>query len=315
MREVKPILMSHTISNLANYCMRKFELMFMFGNRPARESGYAADVGTALHNGTQTYLIALADGHDHTAAEAKGFIEFLKAFPFDLEQEQKSQSRSFENAVLLLTNLFESPIWDEWELVQVDGHGWAVEVPFIIRHTTTPGIIHAPEYGGDHMFVTQGKIDLIMRHKVSGKIRTLDIKTTLLDERLWEGEYKFSGQQIGYTHVLNAMLGIDPESFEVGYVIACFSGDHPRVEYYPLEKPSEVIEDYWRTQLDTLTRIKEYIEQGWFPRRNGGCVTWSSPCNALSICSSRDHKLIKRWFEAIDSEPIETYDYWVEMEL
>lgn len=315
MPKIHPILVSHSINNLADYCMRKFELFSLYGNRPKRESGYAADVGTALHDGVQAFLIADADGHDDYTARFRGYMAFLAAFPYVLEAEQKQSNRSFNNAVLLLEMLFNSPIWQDYELVRVDGHGWAVEVPFIIRHTTVPGVIHSDAHNKDFMFVTQGKIDMIMRHRVTGKIITLDLKTTVLRDDMWEGEYKFSGQQIGYSHVVHAMLGIQPEEFEVAYIVASFGTEIPSVELLQMEKPEELIADYWRTQLDRLYRVKGYIEQDWFPRRNGGCVSWAHTCNAIDVCHRRDHEFVMDWFRAIESEPIETYDYWVELEL
>lgn len=308
------VLTSHSIDNVFDYCPRKFEFLNLYDRRPPRDSGHAADVGTALHEATQAWLMKRADG-DEDGARDLAFLTLAMWYPWHSEKEQSTSVRSFENTVLMLYEILRNPEWEDWELMHVEGKGWAVEIPFLIRHTSV-GPVYVKSRDEYILLATQGKIDLILRHKRTGKIRTLDIKTTTYAKNLVRAEYEFSGQQIGYTHVLHTMLGEVPDEFEVVYCICRFSAsERPTVQFIPMEKTPDMIDDYWLGKLDRLYRMKMYAENGWFPRTNGGCHSWGHECAMFDICHSRDDDLIRKWFYMIESAPQQGYDYWVTMEV
>lgn len=312
---VRLILTSHSIDNTFDYCPRKFEFLNIYDRRPKRDSGYAADVGTALHEGLQAWLIARAEGKSEDAATSAGFMALLINFPWVAEREQSTNLRNYDRCIMMLYELIRSNEWDNWELMRVDGKGWAVEIPFLIKHTSL-GIFQVKDTGKWVMLATQGKIDFILRHRITGAIRTWDLKTTMHDVSLARSEYTYSGQQVGYSHVLHAMLGIAPSEFSVHYMIARFNAnDPPQIQPFQIEKTPDEIDDYWLAKLDRLWRIKAYAEQGWFPRTNGGCHSWGKECSCFDICKSRDPQLIQKWFSDTGAEPAEGYDYWVELEV
>ncbi len=309
------ILTSHSIDNVFDYCPRKFEFLNLHDIRPPRESGYAAQVGTALHEAIQTWLICHAEEKGEQHATEQAYIQLMIHFPWELEKDQSTSVRSFENCVLMLYEMIRSPEWDEWELLYVQDKGWAVEIPFLLKHTSV-GPIYIKSRDEYRMLATQGKIDMIMKHRRSGKIRTVDVKTTTLSIQLVRAEWEFSGQQIGYTHVLHGMLGYVPEDFEVVYCVCRFNASEPpTIQFVSIPKTPDQIDDYWIGKLDRLARMKMYAENDWFPRTNGGCHSWGHECQMFDICHSRDANLIRQWFQAIDSQTIQGYDYWVTMEV
>lgn len=312
---VRMILTSHSIDNVFDYCARKFEFLNVYDKRPPRESGYAASVGTALHEGVQQWLIARAQGLTEWNAQAKGYMSMLKTFPWEEEEQQKTSTRSASNCIMMLGEIMASPEWVNWELMEVKDHGWAVEIPFLIRHASV-GLFTLKNTGETCMLATQGKIDLVMRNKINGSIKTIDIKTTINSEDTARAEYTYSGQQIGYSHVIHAMLGVAPQDFSVFYVICRFSTSEPQqIQWLEMFKGEDMIDDYWMAKLDRLSRMRAYAEAGWFPRTNGGCHAWGRECSCFDICRSRDVSLIQRWFEAIEAVPAQGYDYWVTMEI
>lgn len=312
---IRTILTSHSIDNLFDYCPRKFEFLTLHDVRPARESGFAAQVGTALHEGMQAWLIARASNELEEYATRVAFIALWKHYPWEMEADQTTSVRSFENVTLMMYEMIRHPFWDDWELMWVEGRGWAVEVPFLIRHTSI-GIFDLKSRNEKAILGTQGKIDLIMRHRVSGKIKTVDIKTTMIHPDLVESEFTWSGQQIGYSSVAHAMAGIVEDELEVEYFVCCLSAsEYPRIVPLTMPKGQDKIDDYWVSKLDRLYRIKYFAENDSFPRTNGGCNTWGQRCGMFDICPSRDAKLVKRWFEVIETEPQVGYDYWVTLEM
>lgn len=312
---IRYILTSHSIDNLFDYCSRKFEFLNVYDRRPPRESGFAAQVGTALHEGTQAWLIARAEGKSPEFCEQAAFFALLLHYPWKEEAEQKTSRRSYDRTILALTKIVRHHMWEHWELVWVKDYGWAVEIPWVIRHVSVGDFI-LKNTGERCMFATQGKIDFILYNRRLNMYKTWDLKTTIYAEGLVRAEYTFSGQQVGYSNVLNAMLGITPDQFSVGYIICRFmTDDEADMQIIEFEKGADEIEDYWLGKLDRLYRMKNYAEQGYFPRTNGGCHSFGRECTCFDICKSRDPELINRWFSDTGAEPQQGYDYWVELEI
>lgn len=310
------ILTSHSIDNVFDYCPRKFEFLNLHEKRPPRESGYAAMIGDCLHDGMQRWLIERAEGKDEAECTDSAFLAMMRRFPWELELEQATSVRSFGNTCLLLYEMIRSSDWDEWDLMYVEGRGWAVEVPFVLYHKSIGEFDIKSRPGEVGILATQGKIDLILRHRRTGRIKTVDIKTTITPAGLIEAEYTWSGQQIGYSHVVHAMLGIAPDNFDVEYCVCRFTAsDMPVVQWVSLEKDVDVVDDYWMGKLDRLWRMKSYAENDWFPRTNGGCHSWGKVCGFFDVCPSRDASLVRRWFDTLEGEVIKGYDYWVELEV
>lgn len=308
------VFTSHSIDDTFDYCPRKFEFLNIHDQRPPRDSGYAADVGTALHEGTQAWLIARAEGKSQAEAEVDGFMALLKWFPWMMELEQKTQVRSNWNVIMMLQEIMRNPEWDGWELIKIDGK-WAVEVPFTIYHTSL-GEFEVKHTGETIILATQGKIDFILRHKRSGKIKTRDLKTTSKSTDLIRSEYTFSGQQVGYSQVLHALLGIPMTDFSVDYLIAHFDQtEGPDIQVVTIKKDEEDLDDYWFTKLDRLERIKAYSLRGWFPRTNGGCNAWNHECSCFDICHTRKTSLVVKWFQDIGAVPAAGYTPWVTLEV
>lgn len=311
---IRNIYTSHSIDNTFESCPRKFEFLNFFDRRPPRDSGHAADVGTCLHEGWQAFLIGLAEGRSKLEAMIQGYMAMMIHYPWHTEEAQKTSVRNFENTASMLREIMRMPEWDHWELIQIDGK-WAVEVPFQIIHTSI-GVFKFQATDEDCQFVTQGKIDAILRHKVTGRIASWDLKTTITPEDLIRSEYTWSGQQVGYGQVLQALLGDSLQSFDVYYTIARFSAnDPPHVQIIPFEKDEDNIEDYWLDKLDRLQRMVHYATHGRFPRRNGGCNAYQHECSCFNICPSRDTPTILAWFQEIGAVEQQGYEPWVILEL
>lgn len=311
---IRYILTSHSIDNLFDYCPRKFEFLNLFDKRPPRDSGFAADVGTALHEGTQAWLISRASGESPKRQLERCFMALFRHYPWDMQLEEATSRRDIHETIALQWEIITNPTWEEWDLLWVEGRGWAVEVPFLIRHTSL-GVFTIKQTGEQAMLATQGKIDFILQHrKYKDVIRTRDLKTTVKDMSMIRSEYTYSGQQTGYDQVLKQMLGLEKTNrAEYDYIIARF-GDVPHVQVLPMQKEEDFISDYWFGKMDRLNRIKNYAVNGWFPRTNGGCNSWNHECSCFDVCMTRDYSIIRRWFDTIEAQPQQGYNWWVEMD-
>lgn len=297
------ITTSHSIDATFESCARRFEFLHVYMKAPAFESdAFAADVGTAIHEGTQEWQRRKFFGVDEASARSLGEMQFLRFWPWETEQHKqrnggKIMPRSLGNALMMLENMFNSEFWDSWELVAIEGFGPAIEVPWRIVHKSL-GLVNLP-YGKRGYFVTQGKIDFILRHKKLGVYQVIDIKTTEKKAPSHNAAFRFSGQAGQYGLILSHALGIDwqHEGLDVTYLMALFEEDEQRI--YPLNyhlEPEE-IQDSIDVKLERLLRMRSFAERGHWPRRAHGCDFYGNPCGFLDICTRREPKYLEEWFE------------------
>lgn len=297
------IMTSHSIDGTFESCPRRFEFMHGWLKAPERESNkFAADVGTAIHEGVQEWQRQLHAGKSHETASALGELALLRWWPWIGEAQRIADGgtiglRTLGNGLLLLSAIIEHPLWNDWELVEVEGFGPAIEVPWRIVHKSL-GVVTAPS-GEPAYFATQGKIDFILRHKRLGTYRIWDIKTTEKALPAHDAAFRFSGQAGQYGLVLDHALGLNWEQngLDITYLIAMFDADGPVV--YPLtyKLDPEEIQDSIDVKVERLLRMRAYCETGHWPRRAHGCEFYGVPCGFLDICQRRDNDFIAEWFE------------------
>jgi len=153
--------------------------------------------------------------------------------------------------------------------------------------------------GRPRILVTQGKIDFILRHKPSGMLRVVDLKTTVKLIESLVSSFRFSGQALGYSVVLGGALGIDwRNGITVAYLTASFTDFAIRPITFNISR--EEIEDYLMTRQDLLFSMVRNLKRQWWPRRLHGCDNFASSCHYLDICQSRNSRFIDAWFSRDD---------------
>lgn len=302
------LITSHSIDATFDACPRRFEFLHSYLRAPDRESdAWAADVGTAIHEAAQAWQRALFYKRPVNESEQIGQIQLLRFWPWETEDRRMLKNpesgriagvgiRTLGNSLLLLQQIYESTIWNEWELVSIEGFGPAIEVPWRIIHRSL-GEIELP-YGRKGFIATQGKIDFIVRHRGTGKYKPIDLKTTAKEKPAHDASFRFSGQVGQYAMVLDQALGLDWEKngLDVTYLLAPFD---ETLGVYPLNynlSPDD-IQDLIHAKLERLYRMREYAQQKYWPRRTHGCEFYGNPCGFLDICHRRDQKYIEDWFE------------------
>lgn len=308
--QLPQIVTSHSIDGTFESCPRRFEFMHVWKRSPEREKGgFAADVGTALHEATQAWArVWLAPGVEQTPelkrrARDKGYFELLRWWPWSLEIVQKESGkqigeRTLGNAILLYEKIIAWHEWNEWELLAIDGFGLSIEVPWLIVHTSI-GTVPTP-YGLESFFSTQGKIDFLLRNKFTGEIRVFDLKTTVKDANAHDAAFRFSGQGGFYSLVLGHALGFDwrKHGLSMTYLVAYFGTLEKDMSVEPWTYPygPDELEDAIATKVDRLTRMATFARARYWPRRQHGCDFYGTPCGYLDICQLRNANRIKDWF-------------------
>jgi len=296
------LITSHSIDGTFESCERRFEFLHAYMRAPEFESdAYAADVGTALHEAVQEWQRQLYFGAEPQRAMDSGEIMLLKFWPWESEAWRKANGRvigqrTLGNALLLLNAIYESDIWTDWELVAIEGFGPAIEVPWRIVHRSI-GKIPLP-YKREGFIATQGKIDFILRHRVTKKYKAFDLKTTMKEVPAHDAAFRFSGQVGQYGMVLDHALGLNWETngLDITYLLAVFDEN---LTVYPLDyhlDPDEIA-DALAVKVERLEKMKLNAKRQFWPRRTHGCDFYGTPCGFLDICKRRDQNFIEEWLE------------------
>lgn len=317
---------SYSSLNLADSCLRKFEFNKLYPRRARDADAYAADVGTALHHGYQTFLAT--QSHD------KALWALLESFPYESEFNQTRDDRSLEAAISTLEEMLDDASMIDWELMTIkrpltaaeraeneihaehiddasrvrlphDPTGKivpAVEVPFSLRLKG----INLPDGRGVEF---TGFMDAAMRHRTHGHVRTLDIKTHRRYLEDATSKYRYDSQQVPYGICLEHIQGHRVEEFEVLYLDCFVDLAAPRVHLYPFMKDSTDLQEWLINTVMRVQRIQRAMEMDYFPRTDGGCLSWNRPCYFLEVCQTRDRAAIEEWLlmgEEPEQRPRET---------
>jgi hypothetical protein len=289
---------SYSSLNLADSCLRKFEFNKLYPRRARDADAYAADVGTALHHGYQTFLAT--QSHD------KALWALLESFPYESEFNQTRDDRSLEAAISTLEEMLDDANMIDWELMTIrrpDGEIVpAVEVPFSLRLKG----INLPDGRGVEF---TGFMDAAMRHRTHGHVRTLDIKTHRRYLEDATSKYRYDSQQVPYGICLEHIQGHRVEEFEVLYLDCFVDLAAPRVHLYPFMKDSTDLQEWLINTVMRVQRIQRAMEMDYFPRTDGGCLSWNRPCYFLEVCQTRDRAAIEEWLlmgEEPEQRPRET---------
>lgn len=297
---------SYSSLNTAASCLRKFEFNKLYP-RKARDSEeqFAADVGKSLHAAVQHWLI-------HGDEDAALWV-LMTTFPYVWEYNQIRDDRNLEAAIATLERIIDENDMTEWELIELrldDGSVVpAIEVPFEIR-------LKGLTLSDGRQIVYTGWIDAIMRHKGTGLIRTLDIKTNRSTLKDSTAKYKFDSQQIPYGIIVEHLQGNQLEDFEVLYLDCFIDLVEPRVTLYPFLKLQEDLQEWMMNVILEIGRIQTAHKMDYFPRTGGGCISWNKPCFFLEVCETRNREAIEVWLlEGSEIQEEQPWNPWVRVEL
>ena len=258
-------------------CPRKFQLYRLSADKQAldEKSKVTFSLGHVVGNGIQSLL-------QHKNLDTIYWESFL-LWEADLESEDPKLKKSFWEAMIAVERfqyVRNSSLLNDYELVYYTPEGSdtpvpAVELSFII---TLP-----------NGFKYRGFVDAVLRHKVTGQILVLEVKSTG-QAAVNSATYKNSAQAIGYSIVLDVLF---PElsAYEVLYLVYMTKSR----EYYPLPfKKSYLQRALWIQELLLdCDRIMMYENAGVYPMHGESCFNYYKECDYLNTCTLSTQFLTK----------------------
>lgn len=201
----------------------------------------------------------------------------FKQWSVDIAQEDEKRAESLWlaiHAVQKFIGMRNAGFLAEWELVYHDGKP-ACELSFVIVFPDG--------------FRYRGFVDAVLKHKLTGAIAVLEVKTTGFND-IDEAVYKNSAQAIGYSIVLDAIF---PElsSYEVLYLP--YKKKAQEYELRPYTK-SYLQRALWIQELLLdIETIKMYLNAEVFPMRGENCYSFYRQCKYFGTCTLSTQYLTK----------------------
>jgi len=305
-REPGIIATSYSKFNTLYSCPRKFQLGEMEDNRFKEPSVYTA-FGHAVGAGIQIYL--------QYAPQPLPKVE-LREFSFDVfaapeedagihvseEAWKIANDKAMQRAVFATMQAWSHPnLWEVYDKAKdctVEDSIWAVRMfaqhvgPDILqewelawvetRHGRKPAIELNFYVGIYERYSFQGHIDIVLRHRKTGKLAIWEIKTGG-KEKLRE-DYENSYQTLGYNCILQAIGEITESqySYEVHYI--CYHTKERTYKVMDFVKPASIRAEFIANLLLDINQIDVYIEHNLFPKRGNSCRSFSNTCRFYGTC-------------------------------
>jgi hypothetical protein len=266
--------LSHSTMDILRTCERKFQIERLMSVRK--------DDPTAHTVFGQAYGVAIASYLIHKDAD-KAIYELWMAYYPVIEYDKKSLAsciQLFLCSVQMLNNILQ-----EYEVVSFNGKP-AAELSFCLFSDK------------DYYYV--GYMDIVLKNVLTGKYLVLDAKTTGLKLKELDPLYKNSGQLIGYSIVLDAIVGEEVAEYDVAYLVGQMTDTFmPEVKLLRYSK-SLLDRLNWFISLGLdIERLERMKELNVYPMRGGSCLQFNRACRHFGTCQLHSQDVHKPLVEDI----------------
>lgn len=281
---IRSVRLSHSTIQLFRSCARKFEFRKLFLHQ-GREDALAASVGNAMHVAWYSWL--------QHQDEDRAIFELGCAYPWHLNTDDNND-RSIHACISTLQALIRSGSLNDWEIATIKdprtgGDIPAIEIPFEFRIKNI-----TLDRGGKIPFTYVGKIDAILRNKITSAYGVSDLKTHRNKVKDLTPIYAFDDQCVPYGLVLEYILGGDIAGFDVTYASAYIDILNPRVIPYTFPKSPQDVEDWAQGLRVDLMLMQSYYEHQWFRRDASACMSFNRKCYFFDWCQEREPEMVQR---------------------
>jgi hypothetical protein len=253
-------------------CPRKFQLYRLRTTYRTEESLKSTITFAYGHIVGEAIQLALTG-----ASEDEIIWKMYLGWHTDLLNVDEKLKKSFWTAVLALQKFLQlrnQGFLNDYELVYHNGSP-ACELSFVVNFP-----------GG---FRLRGFVDAVLRHKDTGEILVLELKTTGA-AAINPATYKNSAQAIGYSIVLDSLF---PElsSYTVLYLVYQTKSR----EYTPIPFMKTFLQRaLWiRELLLDIEQIERYEAAEVYPMRGESCVSFGRECEYFNTCQLSTQYLTK----------------------
>jgi hypothetical protein len=166
----------------------------------------------------------------------------------------------------------------------------------LAHHTDTEGnIIPSIEFSFRitilDEFKYRGYIDAVLKHKVTGELLVLEIKSTGYPS-VNEASYGNSSQATGYSVVLDT-IAPGHSSYQVWYLV--YMTGKQEFVILPFTKHYSDRAVWIQELMMDCKRIEEYEAEAHYPSYGESCMTWGRECEFYGRCHMSDRALVNSY--------------------
>jgi hypothetical protein len=218
--------------------------------------------GQAYGTGIQSYLL-------HGDMERALFDCWLAYVP-QLEDPPKTfQARTLNNLLQSKSTL--DGIRNRYEVAIFHGEP-AIELSFRLNL--------------DERWYYVGYIDAVLREKATGIYGVFECKTTAMWLKDLTPLYRYSGQALGYSIILDQIAGQDQSSFQTPYLVCRDLRESfiPEIFLFPFQwNLMDRLKWFFTLRLD-VERLNTMDRFDLFPQRKEGCLKYNKVCPHFGTC-------------------------------
>lgn len=256
-----PNMLSYSALQDLHSCPRRFELNKKLAHKQISTEDEPIDFafGHAVAAGVQEYILSKDTN--------KALLACLVNWRCSLLEDKLTKKKSAFYAAFAVQKFIQEYdlLLPDWELMYFDGVP-AIELTFLIQ------LPRGKKYRGD--------IDAVLRHRKSGKVMVLEIKTTSF-HTVDEAVYGKSAQALGYGVVLDQIIP-ESSSYDVLYLVY----QTPSMEWKPMPfHKNRTQKALWiKDLLSDLTVLTAYEKGSHFPQRGESCFSFFRRCAHYDYC-------------------------------
>lgn len=252
--------LSFSTLDLLHSCERLFQLERLLAGEREAESDHLL-FGSAYGTGVASYL-------EHQDEDRALYEAWLAYWP-ELDSDKKSVWRCLQALIKSFSSL--DNLLDEYELVSFQSRS-ATELSFRLN------------IDQDHYYV--GYIDAVLQHKYSKQYVVFECKTTGLALYDLSPLYKHSGQALGYSIVLDKIVGEAQSSYGVLYFACQLGRGFSDITCHVMPFNKTLLDRLnWFIVLGLdVKHLQEMKSLQVYPRRHQSCLRFNRPCRHFGTC-------------------------------
>lgn len=206
---------------------------------------------------------------------------FLACFEFwsmELNIESTKHKKSFWYALLAIDKFIgmrEQGFLAEYSILYYNGVP-AAELSFLA------------DFGAG--FNERGFLDLVLEHRLTGEVITVEIKTDSAKAPIHEAKYQNSTQPLGYSVLLDHIKpGLN--SYTVLYLI--YLSEKFEYQTFQFSKSIKQKAEWLQSIVMDIEKIKMYSAANFWPKHGQACFSYFKPCKYFNRCQMSDKLLLR----------------------
>lgn len=257
------IRLSHTALDVLHTCERKFQLDRLLVGENTKQDWPSTVFGKAYGVGVASYMI-------HQDVDLALWEAFLEYYPI-LEEPRKTQEICL--ALILSSVSHLDNILQDWEVATFNNKP-AAELSFRLNI--------------DERFYFVGYVDLVLKNRWTNKYAIMEVKHTGLNLFDLSPLYQNSGQALGYSIVLDKIVGEDQSDYSVLYLAAQLgsgNGFTPVIHILPYSKNLQDRFNWFIALSMDVEHLHTMLNSNVFPLRGSNCLQYMKGCKHLGTCN------------------------------